>query len=110
MPTQPSKPAKAKTSGKSSARAPKAAKASKAIRKQADSANTTARFWLGPEKRYFGALLDFIMVSPNLAALSPRWRIWHPQDDPALAGDEPLAHALLTASDHFPVTLDLPLG
>ena len=46
MPTQPSKPAKAKTSGKSSARAPKAAKASKAIRKQADSANTTARFWL----------------------------------------------------------------
>lgn len=46
MPTQPSKPAKAKTSGKSSARAPKAAKASKAIRKQADSANTNARFWL----------------------------------------------------------------
>lgn len=72
-------------------------------------APTSARFWLGPEKRYFGALLDFIMVSPDLAALAPHWRIWHPQDDPALAADEPLAKALLTASDHFPVTLDLAL-
>lgn len=70
---------------------------------------TTARFWLGPEKRYFGALLDFIMVSPGLAARGPQWRIWHPMDDPALLADPVLAQAILTASDHFPVTMDLPL-
>jgi len=29
---------------------------------------TTARFWLAPPKRYFEALLDFIMVSPDLFA------------------------------------------
>lgn len=68
---------------------------------------STARFWLGPEKRYFGALLDFIMVSPDLAAMGPDWRIWHPQDDPEIATNTELATALLTASDHFPVTLDL---
>jgi hypothetical protein len=72
-------------------------------------APTTARFWLGPEKRYFGALLDFIMVSPDLAAKRPQWRIWHPMDDPAILGYPALAQAILTASDHFPVTMDLPL-
>lgn len=75
---------------------------------------STARFWLGPEKRYFGALLDFIMVSPDLAAPDladkrPQWRIWHPMDDPLILADPPLAGAILTASDHFPVTIDLPL-
>ena len=70
---------------------------------------TTARFWLAPKKRYFEALLDFIMVSPDLAALKPDWRIWHPFEDPAITAVPELAQALLTASDHFPVTLDLPL-
>lgn len=70
---------------------------------------TTARFWLGPEKRYFGALLDFIMVSHDLLSRTPKWRIWHPLDDPAILADPPLAQAILTASDHFPVTIDLPL-
>lgn len=68
---------------------------------------TTARFWLGG--RWFEALLDFIMVSPDLAARSPAWRIWHPFNDPACYGDPVLREALLAASDHFPVTLDLPL-
>jgi hypothetical protein len=66
---------------------------------------TTARFWLAPKKSYFEALLDFIMISPDLAALSPVWRIWHPFNDPAIPQD--LRDAILTASDHFPVTLDL---
>lgn len=69
---------------------------------------STARFWLGPEQRYYDALLDFIMVSPSLCPAGPRWRIWHPQDDPLIAADPDLAAALLAASDHFPVTLDLP--
>jgi Endonuclease/Exonuclease/phosphatase family len=66
---------------------------------------TTSRFWLAEEERYFEALLDFIMVSPDLAEKRPRWRIWHPFDEPAAL---PLQAALLAASDHFPVTIDLP--
>ncbi len=46
---------------------------------------TTARFYSGQDKRYFEALIDFIMVSPDLVALGPKWRIWHPFDDPKLA-------------------------
>ena len=64
-----------------------------------------SRFWLAPAQAYFEALLDFIMVSPDLAAKSPKWRIWHPFNDPAIP--QPLRDAILTASDHFPVTLDL---
>lgn len=70
---------------------------------------TTARFWLQPKKRFFEALLDFIMVSPDLAATNPDWRIWHPFNDPAVMAVPELADALLSASDHFPVTLDLRL-
>ena len=66
---------------------------------------TSSRFWLAPAKRYFEALLDFIMVSPTIAAQKPTWRIWHPFNDPAIPAD--LSKAILTASDHFPVTLDL---
>ncbi|THD82173.1 endonuclease [Aliigemmobacter aestuarii] len=70
---------------------------------------TTARFYLASKKRYFEALLDFVMVSPDLAALGPVWRIWHPLDDPDCYRVPELREALLTASDHFPVTIDLPL-
>lgn len=69
---------------------------------------TTARFYLAEQKRYFEALLDFIMVSPDLAAKRPEWRIWHPFDDPHIMAVPELREALLQASDHFPVTLDLP--
>jgi hypothetical protein len=69
---------------------------------------TTARFYIAPQKRFFEALLDFIMVSPNLAALKPDWRIWHPFNDPEVADIPELREALLQASDHFPVTVDLP--
>lgn len=72
-------------------------------------APTTARFWLAPRKRYFEALLDFIMVSPDLAAKSPDWRIWHPFNDPGVMEVPELRDALLAASDHFPVTIDLPI-
>lgn len=64
---------------------------------------TTARFWLAPQKRYFEALLDFIMVTPDLVP-GAVWRIWHPFNDPDIGPD--LRDALLFASDHFPVTLD----
>ena len=69
---------------------------------------TTARFWLAPRNSYFEALLDFIMLSPDLAALNPDWHIWHPFNDPKVTDTPGLSNAILTASDHFPVTLDLP--
>jgi len=69
----------------------------------------TARFFLADEMRYLSALLDYIMVSPGLRDHDPRWRIWHPFDDPKLYAIPELREALVTASDHFPVTLDIDL-
>jgi endonuclease/exonuclease/phosphatase family metal-dependent hydrolase len=84
--------------------------AAMALQSRVGLSPTTARFYLAPQKRYFEALLDFIMVSPDLAARQPDWRIWHPLNDPEVADVPNLRDALLQASDHFPVTLDLPDG
>ncbi len=70
---------------------------------------TTSRFYLAHEKRYLQALLDYIMVSPDLAEKTPDWRIWHPFDDPVCYRTPELHQALLAASDHFPVTIDLDI-
>ncbi len=70
----------------------------------------TARFAVPPDWRILSALLDYAMISPDLCAHAPRWRIWHPFDDPAIYADADLREALLAASDHFPVTLDLDLS
>lgn len=70
---------------------------------------TTSRFWIRPEKRYLQALLDYIMVSDDLRQMSPDWRIWHPLDDPECWADKDLREALVMASDHFPVSIDLPV-
>lgn len=68
---------------------------------------TTARFWQVDQERWFEALLDFVMVSPGLLTHHAKWRIWHPLNDPTCLRTPELREALLTASDHFPVTLDL---
>ena len=68
---------------------------------------TTARFWLAPQDRFFEALLDYIMVSHRLRG--GKWRIWHPLNDPVCVQTPELRDALLQASDHFPVSLDLIL-
>lgn len=70
---------------------------------------TSARFFNRKTKRWLSVLLDYIMVSPNLAAKGGAWRIWHPFDDPECWADEGLRDALLSASDHFPVTWDIDL-
>lgn len=70
---------------------------------------TTARFYLADQKRYLQALLDYIMVSSDLLAKCPKWKIWHPFDTPECYNDPKLRDALLVASDHFPVTLDIAL-
>lgn len=70
-------------------------------------APSSARFFQPAQDQWLEALLDFIMVSPDLCTTHPRWRIWHPLDNAEVAKNPDLATALLTASDHFPVTLDL---
>ena len=74
----------------------------------ADQPTTTARFYDDARDAYVDALLDFVMLSPDLAAdTRPVWRTWHPLDDPGCAADQTLRQALLDASDHFPVSVDL---
>lgn len=81
--------------------------AAQALRGRLSPQPTTARFYIAPEKRYLQALLDYMMVSRDLREVAREWRIWHPFED-ALCWQTPeLCTALLTASDHFPVTLDL---
>lgn len=67
---------------------------------------TTARFWIEQEQRYLQALLDYVLISPDLRKRDPIWRIWHPLDDPDCWRDPELREALVLASDHFPVSLD----
>jgi endonuclease/exonuclease/phosphatase family metal-dependent hydrolase len=81
--------------------------AAQALARRLGAQPTTARFFIQSENRYLQALLDYIMVSADLRAKAPVWRIWHPFDDPQCWQDQNLRHALLTASDHFPVTLDI---
>jgi len=73
------------------------------------AALSTARFARPEEGRYLEALLDYIMVSHDLRDLQPKWRIWHPFRDTTCWANEDLRGALLDASDHFPVTLDIDL-
>lgn len=83
--------------------------ARRALTRRIGVVNTTARFYLAHERRYMQALLDYAMISPDLVKKNPRWRIWHPFDDPDCWKMPELRAALITASDHFPVTLDLDL-
>lgn len=78
-----------------------------ALSRKLGASPTTSRFRRRGQP-YLQALLDYIMVSPDIAARGPDWQIWHPFDHPDCYENEPLREALLTASDHFPVMLTLP--
>ena len=80
-----------------------------ALQRRLGAVPTTARFRLNAEERYLQALLDYVMISPDLMARRPAWRIWHPFDDARCWRIEELRSALLTASDHLPVTLDIDI-
>ncbi|NOD74685.1 MULTISPECIES: endonuclease/exonuclease/phosphatase family protein [unclassified Ruegeria] len=73
------------------------------------SVPSTARFARPDEGQFLEALLDYIMISEDLRAFDPAWRIWHPFRDVACWSEPELRQALLAASDHFPVTLDIDL-
>ena len=83
--------------------------ASRALSHRFGLVPTTSRFWVKEEGCYLQALLDYIMVSTDLKGYQPQWRIWHPLDDPDCWADSILRDALVTASDHFPVTIDISL-
>ncbi|MGH1414312.1 MAG: endonuclease/exonuclease/phosphatase family protein [Pelagimonas sp.] len=83
--------------------------ADQALRSRLGAHPTTSRFFIKDKKRYLQALLDYIMVSRDLQSKSGDWCIWHPFDDPRCWSMPELREALLTASDHFPVTLDIEL-
>ncbi|MGH1457417.1 MAG: endonuclease/exonuclease/phosphatase family protein [Paracoccaceae bacterium] len=80
-----------------------------ALSSRIGAAPSSARFYIDQTKSYLQAMLDYIMVSPDLAARAPVWRIWHPFDDPGCWAVPELRDALIMASDHFPVTLDIDL-
>ncbi|MEQ6247342.1 endonuclease/exonuclease/phosphatase family protein [Sulfitobacter sp. HNIBRBA3233] len=80
-----------------------------ALRQRVGAQPSTSRFFIRPEGRYLQALLDYIMLSPDLRAHNPRWRIFHPMDDPECWTDPVLRDALIYASDHFPVLLTIDL-
>ncbi|MBU2993901.1 endonuclease [Octadecabacter sp. 1_MG-2023] len=67
----------------------------------------TARFQNHREGSYLSALLDYIMVSQSVRDMGAEWTIYHPFDHAECFNDKELCAALLTASDHFPVVLDL---
>ncbi|SFM52195.1 endonuclease/exonuclease/phosphatase family protein [Shimia aestuarii] len=80
-----------------------------ALRRRLGPVPTSARFFLPKQGRYLQALLDYVMVSEDLRAREPVWRIWHPFDDHDCWKVPELREALLTASDHFPVVLDIDI-
>lgn len=73
------------------------------------SVPSTARFARPKQGTFLEALLDYIMISEGLRTRHPVWRIWHPFRDTACWSMPDLRDALLAASDHFPVTLDVDL-
>lgn len=71
----------------------------------------TERFYNREKRGYLNALIDFVMLSQSITRdMVPEWRIWHPFNDAACYADEALKQALLDASDHFPVSVDLRLS
>lgn len=80
-----------------------------AMRSRFGAPASTSRFYLANKSRYLQALLDYVMVSADLRAKSAQWRIWHPFDDPDCYNLPELRGALLTASDHFPVVLEVDI-
>jgi hypothetical protein len=69
---------------------------------------TTARFFIAHDERWLSALLDYIMVSPPCAPRPGAGASGIRSTIPiVLVAIRSLRDALLDASDHFPVTLDL---
>lgn len=66
----------------------------------------SARFYSVRDGAPLDALLDYILVGPSFGKQANNWRIWNPHSDPTLRANSALQQALITASDHFPITFD----
>ena len=66
----------------------------------------SARFYHARDGVPLDALLDYILVGPSFGKQANNWRIWNPHSDPKLRANSSLQQALITASDHFPITFD----
>ena len=68
---------------------------------------SSANFFQFESRKSIGALLDFVMASPSLAAdRQLEWTIWNPHEKKDLNNPE-FEDALKKASDHFPVSMDI---
>ncbi len=83
--------------------------ARQALQRRIGARPSTARFHRHDAGGYLQALLDYVMLSPDLMARRPAWRIWHPFDDARCWEIADLRQALLDASDHFPVSLEIDI-
>ena len=66
----------------------------------------SARFRDRVTGSYVNVLIDHVLVSAGLSSGAGTHRVWNPYDDSSLAG---LKTDLNTASDHYPVSLELNL-
>ena len=67
----------------------------------------SARFYPARDGVPLNVLLDYILVGPNFGKNAKNWRIWNPYTDPEIQRNTRLKAALITASDHFPITYDI---
>ena len=67
----------------------------------------SARFYPARDGVPLNALLDYILVGPNFGINAKNWRIWNPYTDPEIQRNTGLKTALITVSDHFPITYDI---
>ena len=67
----------------------------------------STRFFPARDGVPLNALLDYILVGPSFRKQANNWRIWNPHFDPKLCASSALQQALITASEHFPITFDL---
>lgn len=75
-----------------------------------DDEYSTARFFDHKNKIYLNLLLDFIFVPRLCEKITVQsWNIWNPFRTSAFTESDAVKRALLSASDHFPVSLDLDL-
>ncbi len=70
----------------------------------------TARFFNREDHSYKEALLDFVFVNSKLRPFVKNWEIWHPFQNERLKLISDWREALLTASDHFPVCVEIEWG
>jgi len=78
-----------------------------ALARRIGAAPVSARFKKRKTGQFLSVLLDYIMVSRNVQDMGAAWSIMHPFDNIECFENKALCSALLTASDHFPVVLEL---